>query len=441
MNDPNGTIYYGGYYHLFYQHNPNKDTWGNLHWGHARSVDLINWEHLPIALSPDEEHGETSCYSGSCVINEEGTPMIFYTRVGIKPERHPRDQWTATSDQNMINWQRHTERIAFYHGDDRYEAYVKNWRDPFLFSEKGRMFLIIAAQLTEKLNEDYAVLLYEAMDESLLSWKFRNTLMTKPSYELSFLECPNFFKIEDQWVLIVSPYKPVEYYIGTFDTATCTFKPTNSGYIDHGIDYYATQVLKGPDNRTILFSWIRGFQKGRGWNGCLALPREVALENGRLVTRPIKEIRTLRKEPIVVENKILDTVPLIIEHDEELNTFELQCELTIEESSSIDMRLLRTNEHSDFYIKFDGHSIDICGNKVQLDFVAWQSTINLDIFVDCTVIEVFIDGGSINSTKVIYPKGSATSISIKSVTAASHLRYLRLWPLEGLHFKDYQELL
>lgn len=54
-NDPNGLIYIDGYYHLYYQHNPNSTVFGIMHWGHARSKNLIQWENLPIAISPYEK--------------------------------------------------------------------------------------------------------------------------------------------------------------------------------------------------------------------------------------------------------------------------------------------------------------------------------------------------------------------------------------------------
>lgn len=71
MNDPNGTIYHQGKYHLFYQFNPQKAKWGNIHWGQAVSEDLIHWEHLPIALYPHREYGEQYCFSGCCVVKDD----------------------------------------------------------------------------------------------------------------------------------------------------------------------------------------------------------------------------------------------------------------------------------------------------------------------------------------------------------------------------------
>ncbi|HXG46495.1 MAG TPA: glycoside hydrolase family 32 protein, partial [Methylomirabilota bacterium] len=75
MNDPNGPLFHNGYYHLFYQYNPFGDQWGHMHWGHARSRDLVTWKHLPIALAPAKEHGEDHVFSGCATISPQGRPM------------------------------------------------------------------------------------------------------------------------------------------------------------------------------------------------------------------------------------------------------------------------------------------------------------------------------------------------------------------------------
>lgn len=90
MNDPNGVIYHAGWYQLFYQLNPFGDDWGNIHWGHSRSRDLVTWEHLPIALWPSHELNEEHCFSGCAAVNGQGQPMLVYTSVhGTRENRPP----------------------------------------------------------------------------------------------------------------------------------------------------------------------------------------------------------------------------------------------------------------------------------------------------------------------------------------------------------------
>src|SRR5512143_2188777 len=106
MNDPNGPIYYDGYYHLFYQHNPFADTWGNIHWGHARSRDLLYWEHLPIALRPAFELGEQHCYSGCAGVDDQGRVLLIYTSVGFERDgvHLPNQQWAALGSPDLVTW-------------------------------------------------------------------------------------------------------------------------------------------------------------------------------------------------------------------------------------------------------------------------------------------------------------------------------------------------
>ena len=109
MNDPNGPIFHNGWYHLFYQYNPYGDVWGNCHWGHARSRDLVHWEHLPIALAPLHEAGEEHCYSGCAAIDDQGRPLLIYTSVpfGNRGPECRYAQWAAVGDDELLTWQRH----------------------------------------------------------------------------------------------------------------------------------------------------------------------------------------------------------------------------------------------------------------------------------------------------------------------------------------------
>ena len=215
MNDPNGTIYHNGYYHLFYQHNPYGDEWGHIHWGHARSTDLVQWEHLPIALWPSQELGEEHCFSGCAAMNGAGQPMLIYTMVGpgTHDKRPANEQWAAIGDADWITWQKHPANPVLSLQTQGGPPFRGDWRDPFIFTEAGRTFLVIGGDY----DDVAGVALYEATDDTLVNWRYHKLLYQKTRDERLFLECPNFFKVDGKWVLLTSPYKTLEYVVGDFD--------------------------------------------------------------------------------------------------------------------------------------------------------------------------------------------------------------------------------
>jgi len=142
-NDPNGTVWYKGWHHLFYQFNPYGAVWGNMHWGHARSRDLVNWEHLPIALWPSKEQGEDHVFSGAAIAGPDGLPWVFYTSVGTRPP----EQWLAIpQDDDLIEWKKYPANPILtlkIHGATN----VNEWRDPFLFREGGKTYMVCGGNL------------------------------------------------------------------------------------------------------------------------------------------------------------------------------------------------------------------------------------------------------------------------------------------------------
>ena len=190
MNDPNGPIYYKGKYHLFYQYNPNDYHWNTIHWGHAVSEDLVHWEYLPIALFPSNDLGETHCFSGCTTINVDGLPTIFYTSVG-ENERNARDgaeQSMAVSYDDMITWEKYKLNPVIksnIHGT----IDVKEWRDPFIWKEDGKWYMVLGGSIEEK----GSILIYSS--DNLVKWEFINVMFEAPSYKT--LECPNMLKFVD----------------------------------------------------------------------------------------------------------------------------------------------------------------------------------------------------------------------------------------------------
>ena len=140
MNDVNGPLFHKGNYHIFYQLNPYKPHVGDgIHWGHARSRDLVYWEHLPLAIWPSTEKGETGCWSGTTCFNGTGQPMMFYTkasRLGSQREAaEPFEQWAAIGDDDLINWTKHPDNPILECERPDQPSFHWRWRDPFVFSE------------------------------------------------------------------------------------------------------------------------------------------------------------------------------------------------------------------------------------------------------------------------------------------------------------------
>jgi len=301
INDPNGPIYHKGFYHLFYQLHPFSDGSGPKYWGHVRSRDLAKWEHLPIALAPSGDAGETEIWSGCCTINGLGQPMCFYTSIGPnKPAFDHADQWAAIGDDDLIQWHKSPANPVLsetLHGGKK----IYDWRDPFIFHDKKKTFLVTGGHMAK--DRQAAVNIYEAENPELTRWKYRGVMYQHPDAGAPTVECPNFFKLGDEWVLFVSPYGKVQYFVGDFDAEICRFRPRTRGLLDYGPNFYAPNTMLVPDGRRLVWGWVNGFPGGRGWNGCLSLPRQLSFSReGELRQHPAPQLRKLRGKRAAWQN-------------------------------------------------------------------------------------------------------------------------------------------
>lgn len=309
MNDPNGVVWHDGWCHLFYQHNPGGDAWGDIHWGHARSRDLVHWEHLPLALRPQLNAGEKHCYSGCLAFTADGEPRILYTSVKSDPAA-PATQVRATPTD--AGWQAWTQHVATpvldlaTHGGP---AFDRDWRDPFVFREAGRTFLILGATL----GDETVIPLYENPAGDLQQWHYRGILHREPRTQTTFLECPNLIRLGDKWLLLTSPCRAVEWHSGTIDWQTCRFRGERRGLVDVGDHYYATHSATDPSGQTVLFGWAQKFPLHRGWNGCLGVPRRLWLDAaGDLCSAPVAAIAALRTDGTACPATALAAAPLAL---------------------------------------------------------------------------------------------------------------------------------
>ncbi|AQT68938.1 Levanase precursor [Anaerohalosphaera lusitana] len=429
MNDINGPIHHDGWYHIFYQHNPYGDQWGHMHWGHARSRDLVNWQHLPIGLAPSLSKGEEHCFSGCTWLDEKGTPIIFYTSIGHElPE-----QWAAIGDENLLNW-RKPKQNPFLEMSDHGDTFIKDWRDPFIFEHGDRTFMVLGGKLEPADGGEAAATIYEAENGSLLDWTYKGIIFRHPDKNLRSLECPNFFPLQDKHVMLDSPYGPVEYFVGDFNAQTYKFDATSKGLIDHSGDYYATNIMYGPKERCILLGWIRGFKPDQGWNGVMAIPRIMTIDKaGNIIQQPAAEMKQLRTEK---QNRNLvqasDSSKTVMKKAGK--TFEITTTLDPGSAEKCILQLCSNADGSDAMdIVYTPGKLTVAGTAVPLDLQKGEK-IDLHIFVDRTVLEVFINNGKHVVTEVIYTDPNSNAVIFRSENGRAALRDFTLYQLKPADF-------
>lgn len=427
MNDPNGPVYYRGWYHLFYQLTPFSDRSGIKYWGHARSRDLAKWEHLPIAIAPSEDQGEESIWSGCCTINGDGQPMIFYTSIGRG--KSPFDQavqWAATGDRELVHWQKSPANPVLSEAVNG-GTKIYDWRDPFFFQDGKRAFLVLGGHLER--NGRAAVNLYEAENAGLTRWQYRGPLFELPGAPT--VECPNFFKLGREWVLFVSPYGKVQYFIGSFDAATGRFTARTNAILDPG-NFYAPNTMLVPDGRRLVWGWVNGFPDGRGWNGCLSLPRQLSLtRDGQLQQRPAPQLEKLRGKKVERRNTELT---------EQGTTFDLPATNTLEIAAAIDLKAAKSltleiqsagSASTSLSTSFDGERLRLQDAVAPLRLAPGTTKLNLRIFLDRSVVEVFANDTAC-ITKTVPALGTDLVLKARTAGGEARVESVTAWPMKGI---------
>ncbi len=287
INDPNGLVYYKGYYHVFYQHAPDfeKPWQQNMHWGHMRTKDFLTFEELTVALFPDCSYDKDGCWSGTAIVKDD-TLYLFYASI------HDGIQSVSVAYS--------CDGISFskYKGNPVIKGYPSDgcpdFRDPAVCNSNGKYYCVMASGNREKKTAN--LLLYESYD--LFNWKYKGIFCEWENSK--FAECPSFMKSGDKYLLTASVCKEDSHRFsvmyGDFDGNT--FTPEYTGEVDKGPDQYAGQVFLDNMGRTILISWLPG------WNyagfrkkdiGCMSVPREIKLIDGKIYGYPVEEVRHLMK--------------------------------------------------------------------------------------------------------------------------------------------------
>lgn len=414
VNDPNGLCYHQGKYQIFFQWNPFGCEHKHKHWTYTQTTNFINYTKPQIALAPVDKFDKDGCYSGSAR-SKNNKLEIIYT-ANLKDEqniRYPRQVLVKQDDDGKFI----KEKIII---DTVPKGYTTHFRDPYIFTKNNRSFIILGAQ-REKLTG--CALIYEEIDEN---WIFRGELKTQLTDFGYMWECPNLFTIDDKDILVFCPqglkaqkyqYQNLYqagYLIGQFNPDTLEFTHGEFHEFDMGFDFYAPQVLVH-ENRHILIGWVGMPDKlqdyptiNDGWVHSLTLPRELILKNDKLYQRPISELNELNQNTTTKINT--DKISLSANK-------KLEISIPLKDISSWqgklkfnDEYILLTYDKNTSVFTIDRNQLKLGGKGIRQFLVKTQNELNLSIYIDSSIIELYLQDGEYYATFCYYPTENTPDI-------------------------------
>lgn len=491
MNDANGLTYKDGEYHLYFQYNPYGSKWGNMHWGHSVSRDLVHWQHLDPAIARDTMG---HIFSGSTVVDVNNTAGFGKNTIIA--------YYTSASDNNgqiecMAYSKDNGRTFTKYKGNPVLRPFdgLKDFRDPkiFWYEPSKSWYMIVSA--------DKNMRFYKS--KNLKKWEYVSQWGEGFGAQPNQFECPDFFplpvdgdKSKMKYVMIVNINpgfvyggSATQYFVGEFDGKEfhCDSKPETVKWLDWGKDHYATVTFSNLGERIVAVPWMSNWQYAnitpiRQYRGANALPRELKLfsNNGEtyLSANVVDEARALRKETKELGNiEVTNANPYIVRNlfNGNNGAFEFEANITPGNSDVVGLSLFNDKEErtlvyldlknkrivmdrtesglTDFGKEAERHNIEkaaeaagqmkgklsqdialnfkndfalatwaplsLCGTAQDLNrwkedgqITGKEKTYHLDIFVDKCSVEVFVNGGRIAMTNLVFPTAPYNNIKV-----------------------------
>ncbi len=459
MNDPNGTIYWKGRYHLFYQHNPDGPWHGNIHWGHASSEDLIHWTDHPIALSPGPGGPDRlQCYSGTAFVNADGVPTFIYHGV-------PDGICLATStDDMLINWEKHPANPVIPDPGPGAEYVVTG--APCGWVEDG-VYYALTGNSHQSPDTAY---LFSSTD--MANWEYRRPFYEGGKFTHPGEDCavPDFFMLDGKGVLsFASHLRGAQFYVGSY--ADQRFTPERHKRLAFAESrrtgaYCEGQTLEDDRGRRILFA---RFSEARfkyaliesGWAGICALPLVLSLaEDDELLLDPAPELEALRGDHLSlrdlqvpangevtldISGDALEMRTALEWEDAEEVGLKVRCSPDGEEETLVRFNVNpgRTHVPPDQVVPMRELILDVSRSSLSPDVsnresqragfeVPYGNAVELRIFVDRSVVEVIADRRHYVG-KRIYP-ARADSVEVRAYARGGRaaLRSFDAWRMNAI---------
>ena len=420
MNDPNGLFFKDGVWHLYCQYNPYGSMWGNMHWAHSTSTDLVHWQQQPVALAPD---AWGTMFSGSCVVDHNNTAgfgkdAIISMYTSSRPTPFGGDvqaQCIAYSNDGG-------KTFTKYVGNPVITDEKKDFRDPHVFwnEEAGFWNMILAAGQEMQIFSS----------SNLKDWKLESSFGHEYGNHGGVWECPDLMKMkvrgtdQEKWMLIcnINPGGPfggsaTQYFIGQFDghKFTCEDEPSETKWMDYGKDHYATVTFdNAPEGRRCAIAWMSNWQYANQvptmqFRSANSIVRDLGLfeYNGETYcsVTPAREMDSIRGQRI---SHPTETCEIVV-------SLKGDAQLTLRNSK--DEKVVITYDEAEQTIDFDRRrSGDVSFSDAfpcSVSSPTYGEVKTLRIFIDRCSIEIFDGDGKFSLTNLVFPSEAYNKIAVK----------------------------
>ena len=453
MNDPNGPIYWNGKYHMFFQYNPHAAVWGDMHWYHSVSPDMVHWKHLPVAFAPTPGGPDSEgVFTGTAVVRD-GQVVVLYTAVRSVPEEQAtiRDGahslletqcLATTTDPELKTWSKLPTPVL---ATPPPGMQVNGFRDPSPWRQGDGWYMVLGSGIE---NKGGAVLLYKS--KNLRSWEFVHVLAARDGFGAhspepfdpwEVWECPDFFPLGKKHVLICSVAGKAYWQSGTLDPATMQFQSEHSGLLDYG-SYYAPKTQLDKNGNRIIWGWITESRpeaefKAAGWAGLMSLPRVLTLDTeGRLRTRVASEVDQLRGREQKLDGTALEAAKASQIAAMRIEAYSGEVLCTARRANDPYALALQSADGATTWIalKYD----PLHPNQIMVDArplpisLEEGEDLELHFYVDGSVIELFVNQRAA-WTKRFYPAGSsAQDLRLSWTGKTANLHSLSVWQMSPI---------
>ena len=440
MNDPNGMVFVDGEYHLFFQYYPDDTVWGPMHWGHAKSRDLLHWEELPIALRPDAKGW---IFSGSIVVDTANTSG--FGRDGIVP-------WVAIfthhdgAGEKAGRQDIESQSLAYsLDGGTTWTTYAGNpvlpspgtrdFRDPKVFWHAANERWVMSLATNDRITF--------FSSDNLKEWRKESEFGATLGAHGGVWECPDLFPVQFEgktyWVLLVSlnPGGPnggsaTQYFVGDFDGRTFTPVNADAHWLDYGPDNYAGVTFGNLNGRALFMGWLGNWNYAmkvptHPWRSAMTLPRDLVLQRVgkelRLASRPAREVAGLGGE-----SKPLPVAPgpLVELAQQTGNRFQFTLKLkqlagfriALGSDAGDQLEIGYDAKQKEYFIdrRRAGESSFAPGfaGRFTAPRVGTAPTGDITLVVDATSVELFADGGLTAMTALSFPRAPYSELRLRA---------------------------